>query len=120
MDSEVVYEFDYLYMNEVKAHVKLLTNGRVEVENYVDNPLFLPFGVNQHPTLVDLDRFYESRCFPETRFNCKEVLESGGMTEYIPYNIVRETRGFMVDSCFWIRFDNEPDLTFEDLRKRFM
>ena len=119
MDSEVVYEFDYLYMNDVKAHVKLLEKGRIEVENYVDNPLFLPFGVNKSPTLADLDRFYESRCFPRTRFNCKEVLKSGGMEEYIPYNIVRKTHGFMVDSCFWLRFNDEPDLTWDDLVKRF-
>lgn len=120
MDSteKIVFEFDYMRMDTVLAHVKLTNNG-VQFENFCDDPVFLPFGIKEKASLNDLYEFFEDRCFPRTRGNCDEVLESMGLTKYDPYEIVKRTNGFMYDSLCWIKFSTDKDLTWDKLRIKF-
>lgn len=79
---------------------------KIEFDNKATDPVLLPFGVRTSATMDDLDRFFESRCFPRTRANCKQILESGSIPYYCPSIIVRKTEGRVSDDEFWIRFHN--------------
>ena len=111
--------FSYMVKDEVIAEVEFnYSTGKVKVKNYIDDPVMLPFGVNENPTIKDLDRFLESRCVSRNRGNLKDVLNLIGVEEYDPYLIVRETYGLLWDDYSWIKFEDEVDLTYEDIKIR--
>ena len=56
--------------------------------------------VRDNITLADVRYFFETICFPRTRANCKQILESWGMDFYCPEIIVRKTQGRMSDDHF--------------------
>lgn len=66
---------------------------KVIVKNFTDDVILRPFGVNENPTYKDLEDFMESRCFPRTRGNCRELLEKIGLDNYDPFEIVKINHG---------------------------
>ena len=70
------------------------------------------------PTIESIHSWFEERCFPRTRVDCDFLLESLGLSEYIPYNIVRKTNGVLIDDKYWVRFCDTPDLTWADVDPR--
>ena len=77
---------------------------KVDVINYTDNVLIKPFGVNDNPTIEDLEFFLESRCFPGTRANCKEILEQMGLDHYDIIEIIKHDGGNCNEDDFFITF----------------
>lgn len=97
-----------MYKDKEMAYVKVdYANKTVEVINYTDNILFRPFGVNTNPTLEDLDKFLESRCFPKDRMNCKQLLKDLGLVNYSPLLIVMKTHGRQFEDYCWVKFKGE-------------
>ena len=74
----------------------------VRIQNYVKDPLFRAFGVNQSPTYEDYEEFLESRCFPSTRDKLKLELKRLELPFYDPLMIIEKTEGRMVEDDFWI------------------
>jgi hypothetical protein len=56
----------------------------------------------------DFERFLRDRCFPQTRGNCKELLQEMELTDYDPLQIVEKTKGRLADDEMWLRFRYLP------------
>ena len=101
-------EFDYMKRNEVMAHVIVnYAEHKVTVENYTDDLIERPFGVNENPSIQNFEDFLESRCFPKTRRNCKQLLRDLDVPYYSPILIVQKTHGRQYEDYSWIRFKGE-------------
>jgi len=101
-------KFEYLWKNTVSAIVEYNMKTReVSVTNFTDDNIKRPFGVKTSPTFKDLERFFESRCFPKERGNCKQLLDDLGLNCYNPFDIVRITHGRQYEDYAWIRFEGE-------------
>ena len=85
---------------------------------YTDNPINLPFGVNKTPTLKDLDEYFEERCFPRERENCKQILQALDIPTYEPELICRKTHGLQFDDFLWLQFSDEPQVTYDEIKLR--
>lgn len=59
--------------------------------------------------------YFESRCFPKTRRNVTELLETLGLSSYSPLSIVKKTHGVIFDDYIWLRFAGEESLRYEDV-----
>lgn len=106
--------FEFLREDRVLAVVREVEHG-AEVENFENNRVINPLAGKSRLSRAELKDFLAWRCFPETRWNKKELLRLGGLSFYDPYQIVQKTHGVMVDDCYWIRFDGE-NLTWEDVK----
>lgn len=111
-----ILDMEYLYLDQVIAHIQV-HNELVSCENYTDDIVQKPFGKIEEPTYKNFLRFLEKRCFPRTRFNCKQILKDMELERYDPFEIVKQTHGAMWDDCFWLRFAGE-NLKWEDVNPR--
>ena len=64
---------------------------------------------------VDFKELWKYRCFPKTRANMRELV-SDLPSGYNRFEIVRRTHGIMSDDCYWVRFDDEEDLCWDDVK----
>ena len=81
---------------------------KVVIQNKTDDILHRAFGVIKDPTWHDFDNFFRDRCFPQTRSNCKELLQEMGLTDYDPLQIAEKTKGRLADDEMWLRFRYLP------------
>jgi len=93
-------------------------NYQVSIQNHTDDIIHLAFGVNKHPTFTDYENFLESRCFPRSRANCKELLRQLDIPYYDPIAICEKTKGKMAEdnSYMEINWDipyNKDEADFE-------
>ena len=111
--------FQYMERDKKTADVEVdYASKTVNYKTYADDIYALPFGVNMQPNIADVNRFFESRCFPKERRNCKQLLEDLGLEEYIPLDIVRKTHGRQLEDYCWILFEGE-ELDYErDIKLR--
>lgn len=106
----------YMYEDEVSAKITV-ENGQVSVENYTDDLVKKPFGVFDQPSYKQFQNFLEKRCFPRSRYNCRQLLDDAGLDYYDPYRIVKLTHGAMCDDVFWIRWEGEK-ISWQDVNPR--
>ena len=100
--------FQYMKLNQTTADVEVDYSAKTVVYRpYTEDVYALPFGVNKTPTIADVVRFLESRCFPKERSNCKQILKDLGLDEYTPLEIVRKTHGRQYEDFCWVKFDGE-------------
>lgn len=107
-----------VYLQEQLLSEVFVKGTEVNFKNYSDNYLFLPFGVREEVTYQDLLDFYENRCFPRERANCKTVLKTLGLDYYDPELICRKTHGLQFDDFVWIQFSDEPQVEYKDIKLR--
>ena len=81
---------------------------KVVIQNKTDDILHRAFGVIKDPTWNDFENFLRDRCFPQTRGNCKELLQEMGLTDYDPLQIAEKTKGRLADDEMWLRFRYLP------------
>ena len=87
---EVMY---YMYENTVCAKISILTNGDVLCETYTSvfiNKVFAKDGIH---SIKELYKFFETRCFPKERANCKDLLKMLNLGYYNPYDILPYAAG---------------------------
>lgn len=105
MEKKVV--FDWMLINEVVAHVEIdRISGKVECTEFTDKMPYMFLGRRPHTIESVLSKF-KDRCFSEGRPDKKEILESMGLKEYNPYEIVRFTHGHTNRDDCWVRFEGE-------------
>ena len=111
--------FRYMERDKATADVEIdNATGVVRYRPYTENIYALPFGVSKQPNMADVGRFFESRCFPKERRNCRQLLDDLGLDEYIPLDIVCKTHGRQLEDYCWILFEGE-DLDYEkDIKLR--
>lgn len=78
------------------------TDHTLCVENHTRQLVKTAFGKNRLPTWEDLMAFLEERCVPRQREGIREYLETLGLDEYDPWEIVKRTRGRMAEDQQWI------------------
>ena len=118
----LVYEFDYMYKDEVCTNVKVYSDKNNEesvvVTDYTDNVVYRAFGNwSTKVTMDDVKTFLESRCVPRSRQNVRDLVNAVGSP--VGFNarfFISVTHGTMADDMFWIRFSTEPDLTWDDVK----
>jgi len=104
--------------NQITADVEVdYETKKVKYTPHATNIYILPFGIQKKPTITDISRFFESRCFPRERRNCRQLLDDLGLDAYVPLDIVRKTHGRQLEDYCWIRFDGET-LCYEDVKLR--
>ena len=72
------------------------------VENHTRQLVKTAFGKNRLPAWEDLMAFLEERCVPRQREGIREYLETLGLDEYDPWEIVKRTQGRMAEDEQWI------------------
>lgn len=112
-----MYSFKAYFKEELLSEV-FVDGESVTVKHYTDFVLFRPFGVLTEVTYKDLLEFYEDRCFPRERVNCKTVLKSLGLDYYDPEMICRKTHGLQFDDFLWLQFSDEPQVCWNDIKLR--
>ena len=111
------YSFKVYFKEDLMAEV-WVKGSSITFKNYGTNPVWLPFGVHEKATPELLDEFFEDRCFPRERVNCKQLLRTLGIDCYEPELICRKTHGVQFDDFLWIQFSDEPQVTFKEVRLR--
>lgn len=77
----------------------------IYAENYVSNVLKTAFGNNQMPTWEDYLAFLEERCIPKSRAGLRDYLDTIGVENYEPLEIIKKTAGRMAEDQQWIRVE---------------
>jgi hypothetical protein len=81
------------------------TDKTLKFENYTDKLEKTAFGVNENPSWNDLMGFLEERCIPRGRAGLREYLESIGLDEYDPIEIIQRTAGRMAEDNQWLEIE---------------
>lgn len=81
------------------------TDETLSVENVTENIVKTAFGKNETPTWNDFLNFLEERCLPRSRSGIREYLETIGVEEYDPLEIIKKTAGRMAEDNQWIRWE---------------
>lgn len=115
----ILSSYSFKTYNQEQLTCEVFVRGtEVTFKNYISDPLWVPFGVKTSATYKDLMEFYEDRCFPRERANCKTVLKSIGLDYYDPELICRKTHGQQFDDFLWIQFSDEPQVEYKDIKLR--
>lgn len=72
-------------------------DNKVTIVNHTDDLIDRAFGINEHPSIKDFERFLESRCVPRTRDRLKLYLDEIGVDYYNPLLIIEKTKGRMAE-----------------------
>lgn len=81
------------------------TDKTLSVQNSTEHIVKTAFGRNEVPTWDDLQSFLEERCIPRSRSGIREYLETIGVEEYNPLEIIRKTGGRMAEDDQWIKLE---------------
>lgn len=81
------------------------TDKTIVAENYTDNIVKTAFGNNTAPTWEDFQNFMEERCVPKSRSGIREYLETIGVEEYNPMEIIKKTNGRMAEDNQWLKWE---------------
>lgn len=81
------------------------TDETLSVENTTDNIVKTAFGKNEVPFWEDFQSFLEERCVPRSRSGIREYLETIGVEEYNPVEIIKKTSGRMAEDNQWINWE---------------
>ena len=95
----------YIFHDGDKVCTRIIadfTDKTVCADNYIDDPIKTAFGKNTMPTWEDFMSFLEERCIPQERAGIREYLETIGLDEYDPVQIVKKTRGRMAEDAQWL------------------
>ncbi len=104
--------FEVFWKDELTARVHAKGEG-VRVSRFVTHPLKQLF-FDTHFSRGKLNQILELRCFERGRPDVTELLNSLGLKEYQPLEIIKKTHGVSYDDYIWFRFPGET-LTAKDV-----
>ena len=81
------------------------TDKTLIAENYTKNIVKTAFGENCVPSWDDFEGFLEERCMPKSRAGIREYLETIGVDEYNPIEIIKKTKGRMAEDKQWLELE---------------
>ena len=81
------------------------TDETLSVENTTEHIVKTAFGKNETPSWDDFLNFLEERCLPRSRSGIREYLETIGVEEYNPLEIIKKTDGKMAEDNQWIKWE---------------
>lgn len=107
--------FDWMLINTPVAHIEVdLETKEVKCEEFSDKQPFQFFAKRPH-TIPSIIQKFRGRCFEEGRPDKDEILESMGLSQYSPLDIVRHTHGHTNRDDLWVRFEGEDLEYFKDI-----
>lgn len=111
-----VLKFYWMSEDEVCAEIEVYTNPfRVDYHNVTENKLKM-FCFPGHDITKDwLDRFFERRVWSRYRPDSDELLNNIGLINFNPLDIIKITHGVLTSDDFWIKFEDEKDLKYQDI-----
>lgn len=102
----ITMRMNYKYKDELCTVIDIdFLHKKIWIENKTDKILHRAFGVVQHPDWEQFEEFLESRCFPCTRANLKNILRDVGVDSYDPLQIIEHTKGRMAEDQQWIEIE---------------
>lgn len=81
------------------------TDKTLKAKNHTEDVVKTAFGNNKLPTWEDFTNFLEERCIPKERSGIREYLETIGVMEYNPLEIIQKTKGRMAEDSQWIEIE---------------
>lgn len=72
------------------------------------------------PSLADIEKFLESRCFDRTRDDTDQLLKRYQLSAYHPLSICKKSYGRKMEDMVWIRFDDMETVTYDNIKLRRM
>lgn len=81
------------------------TDKTLKAQNRTDDVVKTAFGNNTLPAWKDFLDFMEERCVPKARSGIREYLETIGVSEYNPLEIIQKTKGKMAEDKQWIEIE---------------
>ena len=81
------------------------TDETLSVKNMTENIVKTAFGNKIAPTWDDFMNFLEERCLSRSRSGIREYLETIGVEEYEPLEIIKKTGGRMSEDNQWIKWE---------------
>ena len=81
------------------------TDKTLSVQNTTEHIVKTAFGKNEVPTWEDFQNFLEERCVPKSRSGIREYLETIGVEEYNPLEIIKKTCGRMAEDNQWLKLE---------------
>lgn len=116
LDKEIIY---VMWKNEKVAEITLSKDHK---KCYIDRLVktfpkqpFMDFNNNNISYVYD---FLKSRCYDDNRVNIKEILDAHGMTWNNPWQWCKKTHGVNYDDFWWIKYPEDNDLKWEDVKVR--
>lgn len=103
-----------LYWKDEKIADVVLSNDRVLVTRYSENPVKQLF-YKDELTYYELGEILLWRCWDKNRENIEKYLYTLGLSEFNPYKICRLTHGVMYQDKIWFKFAGE-NLTWADVK----
>lgn len=93
------YNFDDLITTIIADY----TDEVIKIKNHKDDIIHSAFGVRTNPSWDDYLEFLEDRCIPRTRDGLKHYLDTIGVDEYNPFEIIKKTQGRMAEDHQWVK-----------------
>ena len=81
------------------------TGRTLQAENHTPLLVKTAFGKHETPSWEDFRAFLEERCIPRHRAGLREYLDSIGLDEYDPMEIIKKTSGQMAEDEQWIELE---------------
>ena len=101
-----VYRLEYYDREQLCTAIYVdFTDEMLTVENYVEDPVKRAFGNNRNPSWEDFQLFLQERCLSKDRAGLREYLDTLGLAEYDPWEIIRITEGRMAEDHQWLRIE---------------
>lgn len=99
----VTMRMNYKYKDQLCTTIDVdFYHKKIYVENHTSDIIHRAFGVVQNPDWERFEEFLESRCFPQSRAELKNVLRDIGLDSYDPLQIIEKTGGRMAEDKQWI------------------
>lgn len=109
------FSFEVFWKDELTASVRV-KGADVKVTRFTDHPLRQLFAAEKI-SRYQLNHILELRCFEKGRSDIEQILQRLGLTDYDPYEIVKQTHGVSYNDYIWLRFPGE-NLTARDVLVR--
>ena len=74
-------------------------------QDFTSNLVKTAFCRKAQPSWEDFMYFLEERCIPRTRAGLREYLETIGILEYDPVEIIKKTQGRMAEDHQWLEIE---------------
>ena len=108
--------FDYM-LNDAPLFRVIIQNDK-PIQQICFNEVYrIQQPLDNQLSVASLQRFFESRCFSEQRPDKHELLRMLGVPYFDAYLLCRKTHGIVVCQPTWLRFEDEPEMTFAQAKK---
>lgn len=116
--EEISQDFTIMWKNEKSVDVHISDNRRdVTIRKYLTGASKQPF-MGGPVNMTRIYNFLKSRCYEDNYAGLDEVLEKAGMTWNNPWEWCKITHGVTYDDFLWIRYPDENDIKWEDVKVR--